>query len=109
MTAIRKDDFFHKFEALKPSDQARVIQLVDSLQSKKWMSGEDLIKFAGTISHEDAEAMRRAISEPVGVTKEQLLSAPGRWSVEDAVEIQRIIDAEFGQIDPNELQSAPDQ
>jgi hypothetical protein len=63
MTAVTNEELIHKFEALKPSDQARVIQLVDSLQSKKWMSGEDLMKFAGTISHEDAEAMREAIKD----------------------------------------------
>jgi len=50
---------------LSPSQQREVLRFAEELAKSrpKGTPGKDLLRFAGTISPEDAEEMRRAIEE----------------------------------------------
>lgn len=63
--AILTDEVTKLMKELPEDAQRRVLEYTRSLRSRpRGLSGKELVeRFAGTISHEDAEEMRRAIAE----------------------------------------------
>ena len=58
-------DLLNEIEELTQDEQAQVLDFARSLRARdaRGTPGRELLKFAGTISAEDAALMRRAIEE----------------------------------------------
>ncbi len=65
MSTAFNSDFGNEFAQLTPEQQAEVLQFMRSVKKDpaKGTPSEELLKFVGTIPHEDLEAMKAAIEE----------------------------------------------
>ena len=60
-----RDEMFKQLESLPADMQRRVVEFVHALalSQPKGIPGSDLLRFAGTLTPEDAAEMKRAIEE----------------------------------------------
>ena len=58
-------DFNKELAALTPEQQSDVMRFIQSIKqdAPKGTPGAEILKYAGSISHEDIEAMKAAIKE----------------------------------------------
>ena len=75
MSDTKEQAIIEQIAELTPEEQQRVLQATQRLVGKlpPGTPGRDLLRFAGTISKEDAEEMRQAIEE--GCERIE----PGEW------------------------------
>ena len=68
MSASFTTDFSSEFAGLTPAQQEKVMHFIQGVRRDaiKGTPGAEILKFAGTIAHEDAEEMNAAIEKGCG-------------------------------------------